>query len=127
MKSFKPVIGVILVFMLGAASGSLATYMVFRSQCETSSGGSPHSRESMLLKRLTGQLELDSQQQERVMGIIHETHGKIRQIRQKMHPEIEVVLKESQQRISALLRPDQQVKFMKIIEERKARRHLDDR
>lgn len=122
MKSFKPIIGVILVFLLGAASGALATYMVFQARCETPSGAGPHSRENMLLNRLSGQLELDKKQQDQVRNIISETHGRIRQVRQKARPEIEGIVKESQQRISALLRPDQQEKFRKIIEERKARR-----
>jgi len=127
MKSVKPIVGVILVFMLGAASGSLTTYMVSRSNCETVPGGPRHSREEMLIKRLTRQLDLDTQQQERVETIIHETHGKIRQIHQHAHPAIEALLTDSQKRISALLRPDQQQHFQKIIEERKAHRQMEKR
>jgi hypothetical protein len=127
MKSVKPIVGVILVFMFGAASGSLTTYMVSRSNCEIFAGAPRNSREEMLIKRLTRQLDLDTQQQERVETIIHETHGKIRQIHQHAHPAIEALLTDSQKRISALLRPDQQQHFQKIIEERKAHRQMKKR
>jgi len=124
-KSIKPILGLILVFALGAASGSLTTYMVGDGHFDHFSSGGPHRKEDMLLKRLTRQLDLDSRQQEQIKSIIRETHGKIHQIRQKVQPEIEIQLKDSQARISALLSPQQQEIFKKMIEERKARRERD--
>ncbi len=123
MKSIKPIVGLILVFILGAASGSLVTYMVSQSHLESIISGDPRAREDMLLKRLTRQLDLDSQQREQVTIVIHETHEDMRQIRQRTHPQIEALLTDSQLRISSLLRPEQQEKFRKIIAERKAHRH----
>ncbi len=127
MKSIKPVAGVILVFLFGALSGSVTTYMISESHFEGAPGSHHHSREARLLKRLSDRLDLDRQQQERIGAIIHETHGRIAQIRQKVRPEIEAVLSESQQRIAALLRPDQREKFGKIIEEHRAHRHMERR
>ena len=123
MKSIKPIVGLILVFILGATSGSLVTYMVSQSRLESIISGDPRAREDMLLKRLTRQLDLDSQQREQVTIVIHETHEDMRQIRQRTHPQIEALLTDSQLRISSLLRPEQQEKFRKIIAERKAHRH----
>ena len=123
MKSIKPIIGLILVFILGATSGSLVTYMVMQSRLESIVAGGPHAREDVLITRLSKELDLDSQQREQVGAIIHETHEDMRQIRQKSRPQIEALLADSQLRISALLRPEQQDKFKKIIAERKARRH----
>jgi len=119
-KSIKPILGLILVFALGAASGSLTTYMVGDGHFDHFSSGGPHRKEDMLLKRLTRQLDLDSRQQEQIKSIIRETH-----VRQKVQPEIEIQLKDSQARISALLSPQQQEIFKKMIEERKARRERD--
>ncbi len=123
MKSIKPVVGLILVFILGATSGSFVTYMVSQSRLESIISGGPRAREDMLLKRLTRQLDLDSQQREQVTTVIHETHEDMRQIRQRTHPQIEALLTDSQLRISSLLRPEQQEKFRKIIAERKAHRY----
>ena len=124
MKSIKPVVGLILVFILGATSGSLVTYMVFQARIETILAGGPHAREDVLITRLTRQLDLDSQQREQVKAVIHETHEDMRQIRQKTHPQIEALLTDSQLRISALLRPEQQEKFKKIVAEHKAHRQI---
>lgn len=123
MKSIKPLAGIILIFVLGGACGSLTTYWVSRSHYSDRLSGAHHSREDKLVAKLTTRLALDGGQQEQVRAIIRETHDKIGQIRQRMHPEIEALLNESQKKINALLRPDQQVKFKAIIEERKARRH----
>jgi len=121
-KSIKPILGLILVFMLGAASGSLTTYMVGGGHFDHFSGGDSHRKEDMLLKRLTNQLDLDNRQQEQIKSIIYETHGKIHQVRQKVRPEIETLIQDSQARISALLSPQQQEIFKKMVEERKTRR-----
>jgi hypothetical protein len=125
--SIKPVFGLILVFVLGVASGSLTTYVVARAHFETFSGGGPHMKEEVLLKRLTRRLDLNGQQQERIKSIIHETRGEILQIRQKARPEIEALLTDSQLRISALLSPHQQEIFKKMVEEHKARRQMEHR
>lgn len=127
MKSIKPVVGIILVFMLGAASGALVTYLVSQARIEAILSGGPRAREDVLLKRLTRQLDLDSQQREQVKAIVHETHEDMRQIRQKTHPQMEALVEDSQLRISALLRPEQQEKFKKIVAERKFRRQGDGR
>lgn len=127
MKPVKPVLGIILVFMLGATSGSLVTFLVSQSRIETIIKGGFRAREDILVKRLTKKLDLDNQQYGQVKDIIHETHEDIRQIRRKTGPQIEAVLEDSQLRISSLLRPEQQAKFKEIVAEHKARRQADDR
>ena len=126
MKPVKPVLGIILVFILGVTCGSLVTFLISQSRLESFMKGGPQAREDHLVKRLTKQLDLDNQQHEQVKNIIHETHEDIRQIRQKTRPQIEATLNDSQLRISGLLRPDQQATFKKIVAEHKARRQEDD-
>jgi Spy/CpxP family protein refolding chaperone len=127
MKPLKPVVGIILVFFLGAVSGSLVTYLFSQARMESFIKGGPGVREEYLVKRLTTELDLDTQQQAQVEAIIHETHESVRQIHRTSRPQIEVVIQSSQLRISALLRPEQQTRFKKVIEEHKARRQADDR
>jgi len=127
MKSIKPVVGLILVFILGATSGSLVTYMVLQARMDAVLAGGPRAREDVLITRLTRQLDLDSRQREQVKAIIQETHEDMRLIRQKSLPQIEALLTDSQLRISALLRPEQQEKFKKIVAERKAHRQMKNR
>lgn len=127
MKSTKPVLGLILVFILGAGSGSLTTYLLSRTDFETSLRPPRHNKEEMLVKRLSTELSLDNQQQRQVKVIIHETHEKIRLVHRSVRPAIEAQLTESQQRIGKLLRPDQQQAFEKILAERKTRGHRHQR
>jgi hypothetical protein len=124
MKNSKAIVGVILVFMLGAICGGAVTHLVNRTRMEAFVGRGPEAREEMLVKRLTRQLELDSRQLEQIRPIVHETHASIRLIRQQSRPQVEGLLDESQRRISAILRPEQREKFEKIIAERKAHRPL---
>ncbi len=126
MKPVKPVLGIILVFILGATSGSLVTFLLSQSRIESFMKGGPQAKEEHLVKRLTKQLSLDDQQHEQVKAIIHETHEDIRQIRLKIRPQIEDTLSDSQLRISGLLCPDQQAAFKKIVAEHKARRQAAD-
>jgi Spy/CpxP family protein refolding chaperone len=126
MNKTKAFLAVMLVFIFGFAGGALVTHMVDQSRHETFARGGHQPREDMLLKRLTSKLDLDSRQQEKVRTIIHDTQLAMQQIRRQSRPHIEGVLTEGQQRISALLTPEQNDKFEKILAERKLRRHADE-
>lgn len=125
MNNTKAILAVLLVFIFGAASGALVTRMLDHPRDDSFAGGHP-PREEMLVKRLTDKLDLNSQQQENVRAIVHETQLAMQQIRRQSRPQIEVVLAEGQQRISTLLTQEQREKFEKIIAERKTRRQGND-
>lgn len=121
-KNTKAILGILLVFLLGAASGALVTYLIHRVHMESFIRGGSAAREEVIVERLSLNLHLDSGQQEQVRGIVHETHGTMREIRRQMQPRIEATLEQGQERISAVLRPDQREKFAKMVAERKAHR-----
>ena len=125
MKNIKAIAGILLVFVLGAASGAIVTHMVQRAHHETFIKGGPEAREELIVKRLTKKLDLDPQQQEQVKAIIHENHAAMQQVRDKSRPQIEAILGQGQKRINELLRPAQQEKFQTIIAEHKERRKKD--
>lgn len=127
MKNPKAILGILLVFILGAASGALVSYAFHHAKFESYSRETPAARENFFVQRLTSKLDLDSRQQEQVKSIVHETHSGIRQIRNQYRPRIESLLEQSQARINVLLRPDQQEKFRALIAERKARRAAEHR
>jgi Spy/CpxP family protein refolding chaperone len=119
MKNFKAIVGIALVFALGAASGAVATHIFHRARMESFIKGGPESREEVIVSRLTRKLDLDDRQRVQVREIVHENHRAMRQVRSQYHPQIQAILDQGQLRISALLRPDQQEKFRQLIEERK--------
>lgn len=122
MKNIKAVMGILFVFILGAASGAFVTHMVHRAHLESFISGGPGAREDLIVKRLTRKLDLDRPQQEQVRAIVHESHAGIRRVRRQMHPQIEALLEQGQARIKAVLRPEQQARFQQIIDERKTHR-----
>jgi Spy/CpxP family protein refolding chaperone len=125
MKNVKAIIGIVLVFVLGAASGAVVTHMVYRDRMATFIKGGPESREEVIVSRLTRKLSLDVRQQEQVKAIVHEDHLAIRQIRNQYRPQIQGILEQGQARIMALLNPEQRDKFRKILEERRNRHPAD--
>ena len=126
MKPVKPIIGIILIFLFGALSGSITTYMVCRPDFETiSHSPKRHYKEEKLLRQFTERLNLDNHQTEQVNEIIKETRSEIRLIKRKSRPEIESAVAKSQQRINVLLQADQQEEFKKMIEEHNARKNKD--
>jgi hypothetical protein len=127
MKNYKAVIGILLVFMLGAASGAIVTQMFNRERQDAMLHGNPAAREEAIVRRLARKLALDQQQQEQVRRIVHENHVAMQEVRRKSHPQIEAILEQGQKEISALLRADQQAVFQKIIAERKEHRRRDFR
>lgn len=127
MKNIKAIAGILLIFALGAASGSIVTHMIARAHLESFINGGQHAREDVIVKRLAKKLDLDNRQLEQVRTIVQETHTGIQQVRKQARPQVEALLEQGQKRISALLNPDQQKKFDKMIAERKARRQRDDK
>jgi Spy/CpxP family protein refolding chaperone len=124
MNNTKSILAVLLVFIFGVASGALVTHVIHQARFESFFTKGVHPpREDIIVQRLTSKLDLDRQQQDKVRAIIHETQLSMQQIRRQSRPQIEGVLAEGQQRISALLTPQQREKYEKIIEERKQRWH----
>ncbi len=64
---------------------------------------------------------LDANQLEQLRTIVQETHTEMRTLRKQYRPQIEEILKRSQDKVRAILRPEQLDVFNKIIAERKKR------
>ena len=122
MKDPKMISVVLFVFIMGAASGAIVTHSLHHARFESFVKGGSVAREDLIVKRLTSRLDLDAQQQEKVKAIVHETHSGIEQVRNQCRPQINSLLEQGQSHVSAVLRPDQQERFLKIIAEHKARR-----
>lgn len=121
MKNGKTILGILLVFILGAAAGALVTHIVYKSRMESLVSGSPGARQEMLVKRLTHKLDLDDRQRDQVRAIVRATEAEIKGVRRQFRPQIEAILEKSQARIREILRPEQQEQFEKIIAKRKTR------
>jgi prephenate dehydrogenase len=122
MKRWKAIASIILIFLLGGMAGAFVMHSVDQQRIERMAKGDPHMMRDMILKRMKNELDLDQSQMEQVRVIIGETHNEIREARKQIRPQIDQILQRSEDRVRLILRPDQVVKFNKLVEERKKKR-----
>jgi Spy/CpxP family protein refolding chaperone len=125
MKNCKVVLGILLVFALGAASGFAATRLIYLPRMEAAMGG-PGRHEEALVNRLSRRLGLNDQQRQQVRSIVHETHTEVKLVRRQCQPQVEAVLAKGQAKINGILAPQQREEYARIIAERQARQARDN-
>lgn len=121
MKNAKAIVGVLVIFVLGAVVGALTMRMIDEARIEALVSGDSKAREDAMVSRLSKRLNLDDQQRERVRIIIHDTRGELAAVHQQIQPQVLVVLTNRQSEIKKVLRPEQIAKYEKIIAEKKGR------
>jgi hypothetical protein len=122
MKKWKAIVSVILVFFLGALSGAIVAHEIDQRRIAGIIRGEPGAVGELIVQRLNHKLNLDAAQLEKLRGIVNETGEEIRNVRKQVRPQIEEILERSQNRVRAILRPDQLEKYERIVAERKMRR-----
>jgi Spy/CpxP family protein refolding chaperone len=126
MKNVRPVYCIVIVFLLGALGGALATHLYYKCRTDTGKGYNGQQREERILNRLDRELGLSPTQKEQVRGIVRETMKEIRQVRRQYRPQMQAIIEKSQREVAVLLTPDQRKKFEKMIEEKKERARKRD-
>ncbi|HMK59913.1 MAG TPA: hypothetical protein VK452_02065 [Dissulfurispiraceae bacterium] len=126
MKGWKAIIGIVLVFLLGMMGGALTMHMFEQKKIYNMMNGDPAATKEYVVTRLNRELNLDSAQLNKLRDIVHETHSEMREVRRQIKPQIEEVLKRSQDKVRAILRADQLAKFDKIVEARKKRHEAEE-
>jgi|SRR5579862_831754 len=119
MKNWKAILGVIAIFILGGLAGSITTIGLVRHRLV--SGHGPQMMADLIVRRLSWELRLDRDQRAQLRTIVTEGQEELRAIRKQIQPQVEEQLTRAEGKVRAILRPDQQEKFDKLIAERKAR------
>ena len=122
MKRWKSILGVLLVFLLGALAGAAVVHRYDRQSVEAVLSGKGDATAELVVRRLSRSLDLDPAQRDQVRAIVTETRREIAEIRKPVQARIDAALESSRGRVRALLRPDQQEKFDRIQSERRKRR-----
>ncbi len=109
------------VCLAGAALGAAGVYSF------TVHGGpgrnlAPAEYRTRLLNHLTEDLELDIEQRQQIAAILDEIGERYQSVREAIEPELEAIRRQRADRIMSVLYEDQQVKYEKILEERRRRR-----
>jgi len=122
MKRWKSILGVLLVFLLGALAGAAVVHRVDRQGAEGILSGRGGATADLIVRRLSRSLDLDPAQRDQVHAIVTETRREIIEIRKPVQAQVEATIERSRARVRAILRPDQQEKFDRIRSERRKRR-----
>jgi Spy/CpxP family protein refolding chaperone len=122
MKRWKSILGVMLIFLLGALAGAAVKHRVDRYRVEAVLSGRGGATVDLIVKRLSRSLDLDRAQRDQVRAIVTETHRDIVEIRKPVQAQVEAATERSRVRVRAILRPEQQEKFDRIQAERRKRR-----
>jgi len=117
----RAVLALVSVCLAGALLGAVGVYSY------TARGGhgrnlEPAEYRMRLLNHLTNDLELDMEQREQVASILDEIGERFQSIREAIEPELQAIRRQRADRIMSVLYEDQQVKYEKILEERRRRR-----
>ena len=126
MKKWKAVLSVLLVFVLGAVTGTLVTHKICQQRIESIIADEPRTTREFIVQRLSHELHLDSAQTEQLRLIVRETRTEMKSLRQQIRPELEKVLARSQDKVRAILRPDQLEMYEKIISRHRMRHELEE-
>ena len=119
MRTGKAIAAVLLIFLIGAATGGLTAHLIYQKRLEGMVRGGSGAMSERILRRMDRELNLDSGQREAIRTIVQETHTEMRQIRQQLRPQTRQILAKSEERIKKLLRPDQKEAFERLIEQRR--------
>ena len=120
MGTRRAVLYLVLVFLLGAVVGGLATQ--WASRRGWASERSDHRRDPRgALEWLNRELKLSPEQRSQVESILDETGQAYRAIRQRTRPEYEAVRHQGREKIRALLSEEQRGRFEALVREIDAR------
>jgi hypothetical protein len=115
MKNWKSFLLLALVFFAGLAMGVVGTRLAVRRAVQMAVGH-PERVQFFLERSLTRRLRLDNEQQMKLHAILTETHQQMADLRKEVQPQAAQVLHETDQKISAMLTPDQQERYEKFKE-----------
>ena len=119
MSKSRVILGILVVFLLGMAAGSLVTFGFIGHRLRHGLPGTSPPGTEFITQQMAHRLALDATQQKQVRIIIEETRRQFERLRAEMiGPETTRILHESDQRIRTLLRPDQMRRFDMMIAER---------
>jgi len=127
MKKWKAVVSVLFVFVLGALTGALVAHKICQQRIENIMADEPRTTREFIVQRLSHELDLDSVQTEQLRLIVKETRTDMRSVRLQIKPELEKILARSQDKVRAILRPDQLERYEKIVSKHKIRREREEK
>jgi predicted component of type VI protein secretion system len=120
-KTWKAILGVILVYLFGCLSGAVSTSIFFQHKMIQFLRHPAVALSGELEKRLTKNLELDANQKQQVHECFLENLQQRKDLQKTIQPQVQALNQQTLERISAILRPDQREQFDQNVEKSKMR------
>ena len=117
MKSFKPLVLLLLVFVAGIVVGVIGT-RAFVRQVIGSVVANPDLIWTRIERALATDLKLNPEQSATVQQILSETHDRVRSLRTEYQPRVLPMIEKARADIAATLTPEQRAKFDKLLKEK---------
>jgi hypothetical protein len=115
MKNWKSILLLALVFFAGLAVGVVGTRIAVRRVVQQAIAH-PERMQTFMERNLTRRLQLDNDQQVKLHAILTDTRGQLTDLRKQFQPQAAQVLHGADEKISALLTPEQQARYDKFKE-----------
>ena len=115
MRTAIRIFGIILIFLFGVFVGVTVKNGAIAKKAREVMMGGPESIVEVVVKRLDSELQLDPEQKRRLQTIADDAHIRLRQSHLKIQPEIDTALGEAEQRVRAMLYPNQVEKFDQLL------------
>jgi Spy/CpxP family protein refolding chaperone len=122
----KAALWVGLVFLLGAALGGMAGYVLAHQKYAVTNAAAPPSdavRRAQKVQELTSLVNLTPEQSQQVDAVIADVQSQMKTVRKTLDPQLNEVRQNGRERIRAILTAEQRPKFeafiQKLDEERK--------
>lgn len=106
-------LAVIIIFALGFIAGALTLNLYYANRSGSFSRSGRHR-----LDRVIEQLNLNQEQREQIDKVLKDARSEFRAIYKESEPKISEIRKQVRDRIEAVLTPEQQEQFKKIMDER---------
>jgi len=116
MKNWKSLLLLALVFLAGIAVGVIGTRVAIHRVMQQAIAH-PERVQAVMERALTHRLRLDTDQQAKLHTILTDMRGQLRQVRQQVQPQTTLIVSNTDEKISALLTPEQQARYQKLKEQ----------
>jgi hypothetical protein len=110
-STWKAVIGIVLVFILGWFGGALTTIIIARHKALAIAQHGPEAIAIMLERQTTRNLGLNDDQKKQLHALMMDNVKQRLELQKQIQPQVRSINQQTLQQIDALLTPDQQEHF----------------
>lgn len=126
MNKWKAIVALCLVFLFGMLAGGFVAFAVVHRHVRQVLQGGPDAVAEIIMRRLDRDLRLDAEQRGKLRTIVDSTRVELKSIRHEVQPRLNELLEAAENRVRAILKPEQTTRFNELVKKGRARwEHVD--